>query len=114
MPNILIGLLIMLFFIIMGVVLLNGRGGWFIPMYNVLPKKEQNTYNKKILFKGWGIWCLFASAAIGMAVVGKIVEKDWLENCSIISLLLSIVILGIWEFASKTLRKKEMCKSDSK
>ena len=55
MKDVIVELLIMAFFLLIGCLLFNGRGGCFIPIYNALSEKEQNSYNKKVLFKGVGI-----------------------------------------------------------
>ena len=51
MKDVIVELLIMAFFLLIGCLLFNGRGGCFIPIYNAISEKEQNSYTKKVLFK---------------------------------------------------------------
>ena len=52
MKDVIVELLIMAFFLLIGCLLFNGRGGCFIPIYNALSEKEQNVgFDRIILFK---------------------------------------------------------------
>ena len=53
MKDVIVELLIMAFFLLIGCLLFNGRGGCFIPIYNALSEKEQNT---EIDFDKKGNW----------------------------------------------------------
>ena len=48
MKDVIVELLIMAFFLLIGCLLFNGRGGCFIPIYNALSEKEQNSYKCKM------------------------------------------------------------------
>ena len=72
MKDVIVELLIMAFFLLIGCLLFNGRGGCFIPIYNALSEKEQNSYNKKVLFKGVGICYLVCSMSVGLMIISKL------------------------------------------
>lgn len=104
MKDVIVELLIMAFFLLIGCLLFNGRGGCFIPIYNALSEKEQNSYNKKGLFKGVGICYLVCSMSVGLMIISKLFEVVWLPYISAIVIVISVVLLNIWMCLSKNIR----------
>lgn len=104
MKDVIVELLIMAFFLLIGCLLFNGRGGCFIPIYNALSEKEQNSYNKKALFKGVGICYLVCSMSVGLMIISKLFEVVWLPYISAIVIVISVVLLNIWMCLSKNIR----------
>ena len=104
MKDVIVELLIMAFFLLIGCLLFNGRGGCFIPIYNALSEKEQNSYNKKVLFKGVGICYLVCSMSVGLMIISKLFEVVWLPYISAIVIVISVVLLNIWMCLSKNIR----------
>lgn len=104
MKDVIVELLIMAFFLLIGCLLFNGRGGCFIPIYNALSEKEQNSYNKKVLFKGVGICYLVCSMSVGLMIISKLFEVVWLPYISDIVIVISVVLLNIWMCLSKNIR----------
>ena len=104
MKDVIVELLIMTFFLLIGCLLFNGRGGCFIPIYNALSEKEQNSYNKKVLFKGVGICYLECSMSVGLMIISKLFEIVWLPYISAIVIVISVVLLNIWMCLSKNIR----------
>ncbi len=107
MKNIIIELVVMLLLFILGSILFCGRGGWFIPIYNALSKKEQDSYNKGVLFKAVGICYYVCSVAVALIIISEIFMIKWLPYLSTIIIILDVVILNVWMCMSKTLRKNE-------
>ena len=104
MKDVIVELLIMAFFLLIGCLLFNGRGGCFIPIYNALSEKEQNSYYKKVLFKGVGICYLVCSMSVGLMIISKLFEVVWLPYISAIVIVISVVLLNIWMCLSKNIR----------
>ena len=104
MKDVIVELLIMAFFLLIGCLLFNGRGGCFIPIYNALSEKEQNSYNKKVLFKGVGICYFVCSMSVGLMIISKLFEVVWLPYISAIVIVISVVLLNIWMCLSKNIR----------
>ena len=96
MKDVIVELLIMAFFLLIGCLLFNGRGGCFIPIYN--------SYNKKVLFKGVGICYLVCSMSVGLMIISKLFEVVWLPYISAIVIVISVVLLNIWMCLSKNIR----------
>ena len=106
MRNVIIEILVMLFFLLTSCVLFTGKGGCFIPIYNALPEKEQNIYNKKVLFKGVGICYLVCSMSAGLMIFSKLFEIVWLPYISAIVIVVNVILLNIWMCLSKNIRNK--------
>ena len=104
MKDVIVEILIMAFFLLIGCLLFNGRGGCFIPIYNALSEKEQNSYNKKVLFKGVCICYLVCSMSVGLMIISKLFEVVWLPYISAIVIVISVVLLNIWMCLSKNIR----------
>ncbi|MCI9176049.1 MAG: DUF3784 domain-containing protein [Lachnospiraceae bacterium] len=104
MRDIIVEVIVMLLFLIMGCLLFSGRGGWFIPIYNSLSEREQNSYNKKTLFKGVGICYFVCSISAGLMIVSKVFGIAWLPYVSAIVIVISVVLLNIWMCLSKNVR----------
>ena len=97
MKDVIVELLIMAFFLLIGCLLFNGRGGCFIPIYNALSEKEQNS-------KGVGICYLVCSMSVGLMIISKLFEVVWLPYISAIVIVISVVLLNIWMCLSKNIR----------
>ena len=105
MKDVIVELLIMAFFLLIGCLLFNGRGGCFIPIYNSLSEKnEEIAITKKVLFKGVGICYLVCSMSVGLMIISKLFEVVWLPYISAIVIVISVVLLNIWMCLSKNIR----------
>lgn len=104
MRDVIVELIVMLLFFIMGCLLVSGRGGCFIPIYNSLSEEEQNNYNKKIFFKGVGICYFVCSMSAGLMLISKKVGITWLPYVSAIVIVISVVLLNVWMCLSKNVR----------
>lgn len=87
--------LLFLLFAALSAMLLSGHGSWFIPGYNVATKQEREKYNRKKLFRAYGIG--MSVIALVLLIIGLFCDVLPEESICIFTaiILIDCVILGI-------------------
>ncbi len=83
-------------FLVMGILLLNGKGGCLIAGYNTMSKKEKEEYDKNKLFKVVGTLCIVCCIMLCMmGYLGHLVDTGVLEekNMLIFAIIFILVII---------------------
>jgi len=96
-------------FLIVGVFLFNGKGGWLIAGYNTMTKEEKEQYNKKKLFRAVGIVCIVCCTMLCiMGYLGHRVDAGLLQESAMViyALIFIAVILLAIIFAGIYIKKK--------
>ena len=73
--------------IIMGVILLNGKGAFLIAGYNTMSQSEKSKYNEKALCRFMGWLMIAISFAMLLFPAGIYLEMTWLIYCAIAVIL---------------------------
>ena len=87
--------IVMLLLISMSIILLRGKGAWFIAGYNVLTRSEKEQYDTPALCKFVGKYLLSVSLLLPAPVIGGIFKIYWL----IAAYGLYVLISGIFAVA---------------
>ncbi len=89
-------LITMAVILILGLVLLSGRGAWLIAGYNTMSREEKAKYDEKTLCRRMGTPLLALDACIGLMVLSEVLDLTWLSWLS--GALLTVCLIGgiIW------------------
>lgn len=90
-------------FILCGIIILIGKGGFLIAGYNSLPEKEKEKYNKKKLYLDFGICTIIIGVLITLLGVFCNVLPWW----SIYIFLGLLVLIILFLFVSSALSKRK-------
>ena len=85
-------LLILAVLVVLGLILLSGRGAWLIAGYNTMPPEEKARYDQKALCRTMGKLLLTMAACVALATVGYGLDRSWLVWCGFG--LLTVVMIG--------------------
>ncbi|EIM07016.1 hypothetical protein A1A1_07539 [Planococcus antarcticus DSM 14505] len=88
----LIPLALMFLFLIMSLILLQGKGAILIVGYNTMPAEEKAKYDAVALCKATEQILLIVTFSIGFIFMGVILQLHWLVNIGIFIMVASIAI----------------------
>ncbi|WP_052131456.1 DUF3784 domain-containing protein [Planococcus sp. CAU13] len=77
--------------LVLGLYLLQGKGGWLIAGYNTLPSEEKKKYDEAALCKATGKLILAITFTIALITAGDVLDMEILMISGIILMILSII-----------------------
>jgi len=89
-------LLLMILFIILSIVLYQGKGNFLIAGYNTLPKEEQEKYDTKALGRFMGKSMFAISAVIGLWTIASYYMIEWLFNVGLGLMILIVLFMVVY------------------
>lgn len=98
-------LALLVLFLIMGLVLLSGRGAWLIAGYNTMSPEEKARYDEKALCRSMG-WMLLAMAACwGLLCLGLALDIVLLQGLGMLLFLICTLVGCVYLNRSPRIRK---------
>ena len=88
-----ISLLILAILLVLGCVLLSGRGAWLIAGYNTMSPEEKAKYNEKALCRAMGWMMLALAGAWGLVTAAMLLNLTWLLWVGNL-LFVAVIIVG--------------------
>lgn len=101
-----IEIMIIILFIVLGIVLYNGKGAFLIAGYNMLPKEEKEKYDEKALCRFIGISMFVLTIPLILFIVGDKLAATWLFIVGSILLIGYIIFMLVYLNTSNRLKKE--------
>ncbi|MFC5713692.1 DUF3784 domain-containing protein [Thalassorhabdus alkalitolerans] len=93
-------------FIVLGIILLNGKGSFLIAGFNTLPKEEKEKYDTTALCKFMGKMMLALSFSMSLWVFSEALKVRWLFIIGVV-LFISLVFFTLFYVNTGDRFKKE-------
>ena len=99
-------MLIVLLFVILGVVLLCGKGGFLIAGYNTMSAQEKAQWDEKSLCKAVGILMLIIAACVTLTVLSAMHHNYIFLTISILLTVVAAIGSAIYINTSKKFKRR--------
>ena len=83
---------LMILFLILSLILLQGKGAFLIAGYNTMPAEEKAKYDEVALCKATGKMMLCITFSMAFIFIGGYLQKNWLSISGIGLMIATIVI----------------------
>lgn len=83
---------VIVLFLVLGIYLLQGKGGWLIAGYNTMSKEEKEKYDEPALCKATGKLILALTFTIALITAGGLLEMNALMISGVVLMVLFIII----------------------
>lgn len=89
--ELLVPLGVIVLFLVLGIYLLQGKGGWLIAGYNTMSPEEKEKYDEPALCKATGKLILAITFTIALITAGGVLEINALSISGVVLMILFII-----------------------
>ncbi|HHZ05891.1 MAG TPA: DUF3784 domain-containing protein [Clostridiales bacterium] len=101
-----IPIFIIVVFLVLGVFLCMGKGGFLIAGYNTMSKEEKEKYNTVAICRFMGKMMFLFAVSVAMWCLSDLLHIEWLFSVGIALFLGTVIFIFIYLNVSKKFKKK--------
>ncbi|WP_026674737.1 DUF3784 domain-containing protein [Alkalihalobacterium bogoriense] len=99
-------IIIMSIFLVLGVILSTGRGGFLIAGYNTMPKEEKENIDTVALCKFMGKMMFAFSFSLVLWIISEVYEIKWLFTLGLLTVFVLVIFTVVYVNTSQRFRKQ--------